>query len=349
MNLRMAVPVLALLTLALAGCTYTPTPLKGSSNIVAMIGQDGAPNGGVIATSKGAVVIDPGLSPETGAVFNQEAKSRSSKLWDEIYRSKKREAETLPPPVLYVLNTTYRASHTFGNEAFASQADLVMSNGAARKFGDTDEFRRMREIMGNQFKVPGAGNAAMSDVVMSFEGSFSLRTPEVELKMISMGDCVGEGDAVVYLPQQKILFAGDIVIPGFVPYYKGRTPTIQNWIQALKRLKLMDIDTIIPGHGKIGGKELIDQQLEFLEALKVETTVAIQARQTPEQAAASVKLVKFNTWRGFNEWMGENVKLMYQELSQGAGTQGAASHPEGGAAVAGPRNGLDGRDVFADK
>ena len=346
MTFRWILPLLGLL--ALAGCTYTPTPLKGNANIVAMMGQDGAPNGAVIATSKGAIVIDPPLSPEHGQVFNQEALRRSKNLWDQLYSSKKRDADTLPPPVLYVLNTTYRASHTFGNETFAGQADLVMSAAAAKKFGDTDEFRRMRELLANSFRVPGAGSTAMSDVILSFEGSFSVRSPEVEVKMISMGDCVGEGDAVVLLPQQKILFAGDLVIPGYVPFYKGRTLTAQNWIAALKKLKAMDIDTVIPGHGKMGGKELIDQQIEFLEALKVETAVAVQNRMTIDQAVSSVKMVKFNGWRGFTEWMGENVKLMYQELSQ-PGVQGALKSEGGAAGVASPVNGVDGRDAFAGK
>ena len=101
-----------------------------------------------------------------------------------------------------------------------------------------------------------------TSATISFDGALTLHSPEVEVRMVSVGDCVGEGYAVIYLPQQKILFAGDVVLVGFVPYYRGRTLSVRNWISQLKQLEktLPDDVLIVPGHGPQGGKELLRQQ-----------------------------------------------------------------------------------------
>src|SRR5437868_10857784 len=116
-----------------------------------------------------------------------------------------------------------------------------------------------------------------------------------------MGDCVGDGDAVVYLPGAKVLFAGDLVIPGNIPYFKGRTQTVRNWIDALKRLEKLDIDTIVPGHGNVAQKDAITRQREFLEALVGGVDAEIKKGRTIDQTVQIVKLETFASWSHYSD------------------------------------------------
>ncbi|MCW8132090.1 MAG: MBL fold metallo-hydrolase [Planctomycetota bacterium] len=351
-NLFRAVPrfaAFAALAALLTGCDYVVKPLKGTegrTQVYGAEGREGAPNAGIVLTSLGAIVIDPPLTPDLGDRINADAMSRSKAFWDDLYKSGSDRPRTLAPPVLYVLNTTFRGTHTFGNQAFDRTADVITSDRAGAKLAHIDTVRSMREVLKTEFKVPGLEQHHITPPVITFEGTLTLRTPEVEVKMISMGDCLAEGDCVVYLPQQKVLFAGDVVIPGFMPYPEGRTPTVLNWIKALRYLNSLDVDVVVPGHGAIGGKELIKNQLDFLTALWVEVKRGVDAGKTADQVAKEVRLPTYANWARYNEWLEGNVKLIYKE--QTAPSPAKENATPGGAGAAVP-SGIAKPDSFSDK
>jgi len=305
----------ALLVLA-AGCDFVVQPLGGSegrTQVYVAAGKLGAPNAGIICTRIGCVVIDPMLSPALGALLQNQAVAKSRIFWDNLHVQQKERARTQAPPVLYVLNTTFRGTHTFGNQVF-DKADIISTTKAKERL--EADGRTMREELRDQWKVPGLETHAITSATLTVEGTLTLDTPEVKIQFISVGDCAGEGDAVVFLPGQKVLFAGDVVIPGFMPYFKGRTLTIRHWIETLKSLEKLDIETVVPGHGEVARKEALKQQREFLEALVGAVQDAIKAGKSMDDAAQAVKLPNFSKWTRYDEWLAENVKLVYCELKE---------------------------------
>ena len=325
----------ALALLGFSGCEYVVQPLGGSegrTQVYVYQGKQGAPNGGIICTRIGCIVIDPPLSPTIGAAMQTEALGRSRIFWANFHAQRKENPRTQPPPVLYVLNTTYRASHSFGNQVF-DKADVISTSRAKEQMELIG--RDMREELRDQWKVTGLELHAITSATLAVDGTLTLDTPEVKVQFMSVGDCVGAGDAVVYLPGQKVLFAGDVVIPGYIPYYKSRTLTVRHWIEALKTLEKLDIESVVPGHGDIGHKDAIKQQREFLEELVSAVQAALKAGQTAQQAAASVKLPKYSQWARYDTWLGENVKLVYQELANEAktGDKNAEAPDKNGPAV----------------
>jgi glyoxylase-like metal-dependent hydrolase (beta-lactamase superfamily II) len=294
------------------------------------MGKMGAPNAGIVCTRLGCVVIDPMLNPALGDALNVQAQAKERVFWENLYALRKEQKRTLAPPVLYVFNTTFRANHTFGNQAFDRLADIISTTKAKDRL--EIDGAAMRAELRDEWKVPSLeGHATTSATITLDEGAFNLDTPDIKIKFVAMGDCVGEGDAVVYLPVQKVLFAGDMVIPGYVPYYKGRSPTVRNWIEALKLLEKWNIETVVPGHGDLARKDAITQQREFLEALVNETAQAIKAGKDIEQAAQSVKLPLYARWSRYDEWLPENVKLVYRELKGSVAVAGKSGEAGGGA------------------
>jgi cyclase len=322
--------------LLLPGCDFVVQPLGGAEGrtlVYVAQGKLGAPNGGIICTRIGTVVIDPMLSPALGELLNTQAQAKSKIFWDNFHASRKEKQRTQAPPVLYVLNTTYRASHTFGNQSF-DKADIISTSKAKDRL--ESDGANMRAELRDVWKVPGLESHGTTSATLTVDdGTFNIDTPDVKIKFVAMGDCVGEGDAVVYLPVQKTLFAGDMVIPKFMPYYKGRTLTARKWIEALKKIETWDIETVVPGHGDVGKKSAIKEQREFLEALVAETQAQIKAGKTMEQAAAAVKLPKYAEWVRYAEWLPENVKLVYRELKEKPDGDERASR-DGGASAANP-------------
>jgi glyoxylase-like metal-dependent hydrolase (beta-lactamase superfamily II) len=330
--------------LLLTGCDIDVTPVGGAEGrtlVYAVMGRQGVPNGGIVCTRIGCIVIDPPLSPAIGDVLNTQALAKSKIFWDGYHANIKRRPDTLPPPVLYVLNTTFRATHTFGNQSF-DKADIISTAAAKEKL--VKDGPAMREELRALWHVPGLETHYTAAATLTVDGTLNLETPEAKVQFISVGDCVGEGDAVVYLPFAHVLFAGDLVAPNYVPYYKGRTATIRAWIKALKKLEALDIDTVVPGHGELAHKDAISKEREFLEALVAATDAAAKKGLNAEQAAQTVKLDAFATWEHYSDWLGENVKLAYRELQ---GEPAAETAPVGAGIV--PPKAAERADSFRDK
>lgn len=331
----------------LPGCDFDVQPLGGAEGrtlVYAVAGRQGVPNGGIICSRNGCIVIDPALTPTLGNAMNQQALAKSKIYWDSFYAAKRERPGTLQPPVLYVLNTTFRATHTFGNQAF-DKADIISTPAAKERM--VRDGPSMREELRDQWRIPGLELHYTAAANITVDGTMNIETPEIKVQFINMGDCVGEGDAVVYLPGSKVLFAGDLVAPNFVPYHKGRTQTVRNWIEVLKKLDKMEIDTIVPGHGDVARKDAIGRQREFLEALVGAVESAIKSGLTIEQAAQGVKLEAYVGWSRYNDWFAENVKLVYRELK-------GEPMPKSGSAVSSPGvvqpgSPIERLDAFRDK
>ena len=83
---------------------------------------------------------------------------------------------------------------------------------------------------------------------LTFEHDFTvdLGNREVQVKFLGRGNT--SGDAVAYLPKERIVVAGDLVVHP-IPYIYDGYPT--EWIQTLQNLAQLDADSIVPGHGPI--------------------------------------------------------------------------------------------------
>ena len=94
----------------------------------------------------------------------------------------------------------------------------------------------------------------------------------VEFQILNLGRAHTGGDLVVYLPQTKVLFAGEIYARDIFPSQRSSYPS--EWVETLKKAKALDTSWIIPGHGFVDGKaELkasLDESLEIQEYIVAE-------------------------------------------------------------------------------
>lgn len=118
------------------------------------------------------------------------------------------------------------------------------------------------------------------------------------------------GDMVVYLPQHRILFAGDIAFFYVAPFCQNAHPT--RWIEWCQTIERMDVTTIVPGHGPIGGKSELAEMRGYLELLKSETRKRFDARVPPGQAAAEISLGKYDNWIGPERIVMDTVRFYHE-------------------------------------
>lgn len=133
------------------------------------------------------------------------------------------------------------------------------------------------------------------------------------VQLIFSGPAHTWGDVMVYLPKQKILFAGDVAFHYVAPFCHNAHPS--KWIEQVNKVQKMDVDFIVPGHGPIGGKKEIAEMGEYLSTFKREARKRYDAKLRPGQAAAQITLGKYDNWIGARDRLVMNTVRFYHEFN----------------------------------
>jgi glyoxylase-like metal-dependent hydrolase (beta-lactamase superfamily II) len=145
---------------------------------------------------------------------------------------------------------------------------------------------------------------------VTFEDSLSLRYGETEVQLLYYGPAHTFGDTLVYFPQSKILFAGDVAFFYSMPLVAGK---VGGWLKVIDRIKELDVDLIVPGHGPVGGKQELDDEREYFDFVMEQSRRCFEQGLTPEQAAKDIALGPYAGWPEA-ERFAANVAVAYREL-----------------------------------
>jgi len=195
--------------------------------------------------------------------------------------------DTSAKPVRFAFNTHHHGDHAYGSQIWADAGVTIVSSQGAldeTKSAETgyyggapgrweDAAKSRPDVAGSKLKPPS--------LVFPREMAFDDGKRRVELKWLGVAHT--KGDGFVWLPKEKILFTGDACVNGAYNYLADATVT--EWIKTLEAAKKLGAEKVVPGHGPIGGPEvLVEQQAYF-----VELTRRLQAMVTAKKSPADVK------------------------------------------------------------
>jgi len=146
----------------------------------------------------------------------------------------------------------------------------------------------------------------------TFEGKVTYQYGKTVVELISMVPSHTWGDTVVYLPQHKIMWVGDIGFFYVVPF--AQNAHVTKWLETIDKINAMDVATIVSGHGPIGGKKELAEMGEYFQVLMSEAKKRFEAGMSPGQAAADIRLGKFDNWIG-TEQIVMNVVRLYHHFN----------------------------------
>lgn len=99
------------------------------------------------------------------------------------------------------------------------------------------------------------------------------------------------GDAYVWLPDEGVLFTGDLVFHGGTPFALSGSPA--GWLRALEQMAALGPETVVPGHGPVGGAELLGPVADYLHFLLDAAASAHAAGLPAREAARRLDLGRF--------------------------------------------------------
>jgi cyclase len=154
----------------------------------------------------------------------------------------------------------------------------------------------------------------------TFDEALSLKVGDKRVELIEVGPAHTKGDVMVHVPDDRVLFTGDILfIDGHPIMWEG---PVSNWIRACERIEAMDVDAIIPGHGPMTDKAGVRRVREYLTYVHEQARGRYDAGMSAFEAAKDIDMRAFETW-GDKERIVVNVDTIYRELS-GRGSRKSA-------------------------
>ncbi|TMH13289.1 MAG: MBL fold metallo-hydrolase [Betaproteobacteria bacterium] len=190
---------------------------------------EGDPNTGVIVGDDAVMVIDTQATP----VMAQDVIRRIRSVTDK--------------PIKYVLMSHYHAVRVLGASAYAAQEiiasqdtyELIVERGAQDMKSEIERFPRLFQAVET---IPG-----LTWPTITFKGEMTLWLGKLEVKILQLGRGHTKGDTVAWLPQQKILFSGDLVEFDATPY--AGDAYFSDWPQTLDRIAALQPEKLVPGRG----------------------------------------------------------------------------------------------------
>jgi glyoxylase-like metal-dependent hydrolase (beta-lactamase superfamily II) len=265
---------------------------------------EGDPNTGIVVGDDAIMVIDTQATP----IMAQDVIRRIRQVTDK--------------PIKYVVLSHYHAVRVLGASAYAPEHiiasqdtyDLIVERGEADMKSEIERFPRLFRAVES---VPG-----LTWPTLTFKGEMTLRLGKLEVKIMQLGRGHTKGDTVVWLPQEKILFSGDLVEYQATPYagdaYFNDWPRTLDAIAALKPAKL------VPGRG--ASLQTSDQVQDGLTATRAFLSDLFASIKQGANAGKDMRAIyhetyeqlkpKYGHWVIFDHCMPFDVSRAYDEATR---------------------------------
>ena len=267
-----------------------PSVEEVSDGIFAYIQLDGSwglNNSGFLVGSDGVTVVD--------TCFTER---RSRMFLDAIRRQTDLPLRTL-------VNTHHHGDHTHGNYVFLPAATIVGHELCRQEVIATGH--------GATGLFPGVewGEVRIAPPFLTFEERLNLYVDDLKVELIFAGPAHTTNDVVAWVPERKVLFAGDVVFNGGTPFVM--MGSIAGSLEALERLRALGPQTIVPGHGPVCGPEVLDEVADYLRFVREAARKGFEEGLTPLATAQRTELGSFGELLDRERLVG-NLHRAYSEL-----------------------------------
>jgi glyoxylase-like metal-dependent hydrolase (beta-lactamase superfamily II) len=255
-------------------------------------------NAGFVVTPAGVVVVDALGSPQL-----------ARELLEAI-------ARITPQPVTHVVVTHYHADHIYGLQEFRKRGARIVAQRAALEYIHSDTAAARLRVSREEL-APWVD--AQTELVVPdqwIDGPAEFVVGGVRMLLQPVGPAHTPEDLVLFLPSEQVLFAGDLVFRGRIPFV-GQADS-RKWIAALDTLLALQARVVVPGHGALSTSARDDLQLtrDYLAFLREAMGAAARDMEPFDDAYARTDWSRFENlplFRAANRMNAYNTYLLMEQ------------------------------------
>jgi glyoxylase-like metal-dependent hydrolase (beta-lactamase superfamily II) len=259
------------------------------------------PNIGIVVGDDAVLVVDSGMGPRNGARVLDAARAKAGDRR------------------LILTTTHFHPEHGFGAQAFSGAAHMIYNR------AQLDEFRDKGQAYLEMFRTFGPAVAEALEGVELVEpdevydgGEHTLDLGGRAVQLLTWGLAHTQGDQVVFLADERILFTGDLVEERVFPIYPYFPPEDADvdgsaWIDVLSRLEALEPAQVVPGHGEVAQVDVIATAREYHERVRESTFRLADDGISEDDAVAQLEpeiLARYAGWEQ-PEWVAFAVRCFH--------------------------------------
>ena len=249
---------------------------------------------GFVITSDGVVIIDSGGTYKGAAEIHALIKSVTDQ------------------PVKIVINSGSQDHRWLGNGYFKKQGARIIASSKAvadQKARSQDQFIMLGNLVGDT----GLQNTEAVYADETFDKSLNFTLGKTKFEVHHAGQAHTPGDSFIWLPQQRIVFSGDIV---YVQRMLSISPASnsKSWVTAFEAMAALKPRVVVPGHGHVSNlQEATAHSYDYLVFLRQAVADFMEAGRGIEDIG-KLDQSKFSFLLNYENLKGRNAQRVYEEL-----------------------------------
>jgi len=238
-------------------------------------------------------------------------------------------------PVHSVINTHADGDHCWGNQLFENLPIIAthacighmhhLEPRSLRLLAKASRVMKMLPVAGLDILGHYAGQMIapydfsgirLTEPNRGFSGEETITVNGIDLVLQELGPAHTPGDAMVYVPSEKVLYTGDILFAGGTPVIWAGP--VANIVAGLRKVLALAADFIVPGHGPIATRKDVELQITYWDMIQEELHKRLRQEMPPAVAATDLLLSPAFQSSPFAQWdsperLFRNTQALYQE------------------------------------
>ena len=245
-------------------------------------------------------------------------------------------------PIGWVVNSHWHGDHVLGNQVFAPPAAIIstpktrqlIAKGVTAQIetaqqqlpgeiqtiqeqakSESDPAKRqamLQRVAGLEGQLKVMRTLKLTLPQLTFDSQLDLHGSQRTATLLTYGEGHTESDAFLWLPDEGVVFAGDLVVIEGHPWMGHGNP--DHWISTLDRMVSLGVRTVVPGHGPVGPVEAIQPMQHYLRDVVQLVRDAVQAGKSKAEVQALKIPAAYGQWAG-SEVFGWNMSTLYDKPS----------------------------------
>ena len=264
--------------------------------------HEGLTNAGIIVGDESVMIIDSLRVPSFARALIEDVRKITSK------------------PIKYVIDTHSHWDHSWGNEEFP-EATIIGHQNCHSEMLDVEAQKLWMDkiVTSNESWSEEAKTVTITPPTMTFNSKLSMHFGERVIELRYFGRAHTSGDIFIFLPEDKLVFTGDVAQDSGVPFMMDGY--MEDWVETGRLLSELPVDRFVSGHGPVGEHVALVEAQDFITDLVSGTKECINNGQG-EQETVDVVLKKLNDrfgyWRGFDR-VGDSIGFTFQQILHNGG------------------------------